>query len=335
MSLAENLLNTLPDDNDNTTRISNAAEEPHITVNEDRTITIPKELRTIAVVGDKNVETVTFDCVRYWDGHDLSTFAIYLNYTLPNGVTGTYIPTGIRRSADYYSFDWTIDRIMTEVAGSLKIALSAIQTDSNGAVQRQWGSLPNSDMVIAHGLPISNIPDVEEETDILSQALSELIEAKNLIGDINSALDAIIAIQEELIGGGDPEPVPSEGLAFTAIDGGYEVSGIGTCEDTDIVIPSRYNNLPVTGIGRDAFKDYSSLTSIYIPNSVTSIGYDAFIYCHSLESITLPKSVTSIGYDAFFDCTSLTDICVPWSEGEISGAPWGAPNATIHYNSEV
>lgn len=200
MSLAENLLNTLPDDNDNTTRISNAAEEPHITVNEDRTITIPKELRTIAVVGDKNVETVTFDCVRYWDGHDLSTFAIYLNYTLPNGVTGTYIPTGIIRSADYYSFDWTIDRIMTEVAGSLEIALSAIQTDSNGAVQRQWGSLPNSDMVIAHGLPISNIPDVEEETDILSQALSELIEAKNLIGDINEALDAILAIQEELIG---------------------------------------------------------------------------------------------------------------------------------------
>lgn len=200
-------------------------------------------------------------------------------------------------------------------------------------------------------------------------------------GDINSALDAIIAIQEELIGGGDPEPVPSEGLAFTAIDGGYEVSGIGTCEDTDIVIPSSYNNRPVTSIGSYAFMDFESLTSIVIPdsvtniehsafygcdnltsvtigNGVTSIGSDAFYNCSSLmsvtigngvrgigdwafdsctslTSITIPDSVTSIGFDAFKGCTSLTYIYVPWSEGKISGAPWGAPNATIYYNSEV
>ena len=225
---------------------------------------------------------------------------------------------------------------------------------------------------------------------------------ENDFGDINSALDAIIAIQEKLIGGGDPEPVPSEGLAFTAIDGGYEVSGIGTCEDTDIVIPSSYNNLPVTSIGSGAFRDCasltsitipdsvtsigsnafsgctnliqkvngvsyvdkwvvgcdssvtsvslrnntvgigdrafydcSSLTSIVIPNSVTSIGEDAFIYCSSLENIKIPGSVTYIGADAFFDCGSLTYIYVPWNEGEISGAPWGAPNAAINYNSEV
>lgn len=105
---------------------------------------------------------------------------------------------------------------------------------------------------------------------------------------------------------------PSEGLAFTAIDGGYEVSGIGECTDTDIVIPKEYNGLPVIGIGSSAFRGCSSLTSVVIGNGVTSIDSYAFSYC-----------------------SRLTDIYVPWSEGEVAGAPWGADRATIHYNSEV
>ena len=39
-----------------------------------------KELTVAATV--ENIETVTIDCVRYWDEHDLSSFAIYINYML-------------------------------------------------------------------------------------------------------------------------------------------------------------------------------------------------------------------------------------------------------------
>ncbi len=67
----------------------------------------------------------------------------------------------------------------------------------------------------------------------------------------------------------------------------------------------------VTRIGRSAFVDCSSLTSITIPNSVISIGDKAFYYCTSLTSITIPNSVTSIGYDAFCSCSSLTSITIP------------------------
>ena len=42
----------------------------------------------------------------------------------------------------------------------------------------------------------------------------------------------------------------SRGLAFKLLDDGtYEVSGIGSCTDTEIVIPSVYNDEPVTSIG--------------------------------------------------------------------------------------
>ena len=50
------------------------------------------------------------------------------------------------------------------------------------------------------------------------------------------------------------EQEASKGLAFTLLDDGtYEVSGIGSCTDTEIIISSVYNDKPVTSIGDSAF----------------------------------------------------------------------------------
>lgn len=64
-------------------------------------------------------------------------------------------------------------------------------------------------------------------------------------------------------------------------------------------------------IGRSAFYDCSSLTSITIPNCVTTIGYGAFEGCSSLTSVNIPNSVTSIGEYAFSNCSGLTSVNIP------------------------
>lgn len=69
----------------------------------------------------------------------------------------------------------------------------------------------------------------------------------------------------------------SRGLSFTLLSNDtYQVSGIGTCKDTNLIIQDEYNGKAVTSIGNYAFSGCSSLKSIEIPNSVTSIGEYAF-----------------------------------------------------------
>ena len=117
----------------------------------------------------------------------------------------------------------------------------------------------------------------------------------------------------------------SKGLAYTLSSDGtyYSVSSIGTCTDTDIVIPATYNGLPVSDIGGRAFYECKNLRSVTMPNSVMSIGDEAFYYCTSLTSVTIPNSVTNIGDVAFCGCGNLTSVTIPDSVTSIGTSAFG------------
>lgn len=94
--------------------------------------------------------------------------------------------------------------------------------------------------------------------------------------------------------------------------------------------------LELKTIGDAAFQYCGSpFTLSEIPEKVESIGKQAFQNCTGFTELTFKGTPTSIATNAFQGCTNLLDIYVPWSEGEVANAPWGATNATIHYNSEV
>lgn len=92
----------------------------------------------------------------------------------------------------------------------------------------------------------------------------------------------------------------------------------------------------VKTIGGNAFQGCSKLALTSLPSGLTSISNAAFRGCTNLKTITFNSTPTlALGTAVFYDCSNLTDIYVPWAEGEVANAPWGATNATIHYNSEV
>ena len=85
--------------------------------------------------------------------------------------------------------------------------------------------------------------------------------------------------------------------------------------DSDIIIPEtiEFNGASyrITSIGRGAFWDCESLTSISIPNCVEVIEDCAFHGCKKLPSITMPDSLKVIGDSAFWGCESLKVIAIP------------------------
>lgn len=184
----------------------------------------------------------------------------------------------------------------------------------------------------------------------------------------------------------------------------YSVSGYAG-EKSNVVVPDTFHGMPVTSIGREAFRDNKIVTSISLGANLLVIGYASFMTSR-ITSITIPKSVREIEahglrtgflkevtfeansqleyirssafYDAkmptisipasvmgvdekaftkcsaltkvtfegkpyyidttvFSNCESLYEIYVPWAswEGSNLNKPWGATNATIHYNSKV
>ena len=98
-------------------------------------------------------------------------------------------------------------------------------------------------------------------------------------------------------------------------DGTIEITGyIGTSES--ITIPSSIDGKNVTSIGKAAFYQKDSLTSVEIPNTVTKIGEGAFSQCTNLTSIIIGDKVEVIETYAF-DRTAIQNITIPASVKEI------------------
>jgi hypothetical protein len=109
-----------------------------------------------------------------------------------------------------------------------------------------------------------------------------------------------------------------ENLSFFSIEGGeaYSVAK-GSSKSLNILIPSTYNNKPVTLIAEKGFYGDSITRNIVIPEGVTSVGQWAFLRCSRLTSVYVPNSVVDIGYRVFEDCSALTSVTLnrPASEG--------------------
>lgn len=175
MSQATELLDALTE-GEATAYTASPETEEHIIVNADRTITVPASLKRIAVQHDHNIETVTFDCPRYWDEHDMSTMVVYINYKLPN--SEDVIPyLAINKHVDpedpsMMHFSWRIGKEMTHTFGALKFSVCIQAVDENGEETAHWNAEPNKDLYISEGME----PTTNHEPEIVTNMATLLLQ---------------------------------------------------------------------------------------------------------------------------------------------------------------
>jgi hypothetical protein len=125
--------------------------EPHIVIGPDRVIIVPPELQNIAVQYDHNIETVIFDCPRYWDDHDMSTMRVFIEYTRADTARGSYECMDVSVDVDndgIMHFSWTLDSHATASAGKLLIQVVVKSSDEDGNLSERWGSIINDEMQV-------------------------------------------------------------------------------------------------------------------------------------------------------------------------------------------
>lgn len=180
-------------------------------------------------------------------------------------------------------------------------------------------------------------------------ALTEVVRMPG--ADYQAICDAVRAKTggTELLKSGDI-PGAIEGISGGDAEMESSLRGLIDGNETNLVtrIPEG-----TTHIRENLFYSLSNVKITSIPDSVQSIAYCAFAGCLGLTTLSLPEGIsidgmafvecitlaevtfrglpTLIAEDAFEGCVGLT-FNVPWAEGEVDGAPWGAPSATINYN---
>lgn len=144
-------------------------------------------------------------------------------------------------------------------------------------------------------------------------------------------------------------PKGSKGLSYTVNEDGVTcmITGLGSCKDTELYIPSVIKGYTVTRIADNSFHQGKNLTAVFIPSSVLSIEGDAFNGCNSLTAVCIsdieawcriefessqgnpvryaknlylnnelltdlkiPDTITNIGRFAFYGCESLVSVSI-------------------------
>ncbi|MBE6752464.1 MAG: hypothetical protein E7556_08065 [Ruminococcaceae bacterium] len=120
----------------------------------------------------------------------------------------------------------------------------------------------------------------------------------------------------------------SDGKSYSVVD--YEYDWENT---SPLVVPGKYNGLPVTKIAKDAlmgimasevvisegiteigemaFFEGGRIQKITLPKTLKKIGDSAFGRCWSLQTINFPEGLSSIGNNSFFECVSLKSVVLP------------------------
>lgn len=193
----------------------------------------------------------------------------------------------------------------------------------------------------------TDVNDVTPDQKVLIGTIDE--KSGNMKAEWRPSSQAAVFIEKTITENGvyDPQQENADGYSMVTVTtptadlGTKTVTANGTYVATDDN-KDGFSEVTVAVPGTEfsaspsPFKLISNIRNlnVQIPSGVTTIGNEAFRGCTGLTSIEIPSGVTTISSSAFRGCTSITSIVVHKAEGSITGAPWGATNATVTWDGE-
>lgn len=116
------------------------------------------------------------------------------------------------------------------------------------------------------------------------------------------------------------ESVYADTMTFNVLNETNKTVSVKNAGDTTITsldVPDKIlkngKEYIVTSIENNAFKDYTSLTSVKLPSTLTTIGHYGFARCSNLTKISIPKGLTIIGDAVLTNTSKLTSLSLPKS----------------------
>lgn len=257
---------------------------------------------------DHNSERLTFELpCRFIDGHDMSLCdhieIHYINVDSSTKATtsGVYMVEDMQirpDGTDAVVFSWLISKACTKYAGTLNFRISFKCINEDGiTLDYAWHTEIFKGVFVSDGMSNSEAA-VEDYSDVLAAWEQKLLTQFN---DINTALDAILAIQKGFIEGRIAYALSDDGTYYTCV-------GIGTYKGTSIVIPDEIDGIPVKRIADYAFQGNKKITSVVVGKNIDYVGKCAFEGCSNLTAIKLTR-------ERYFD-KPVPDWLVEWCYGQ-------------------
>lgn len=268
MSKAEELLNSVYSV-DNVALFANVQDEAHIVIDSDRQINVPNELKRLAVQYDHNIETVTFDCPRYWDDHDMSKMSIYINYLRVDEEIGVFLAENVTvdtSDSSIMHFDWTISRNVTEAVGKLVFLVCVKCIDKEGNEKNHWNSELCKDCYVSEGLEADSEELKELYTDIIEQWQAKVLSSLN---EVNTVKDDLVKMRDsgELNGATFTPSASADGVLSWTNDRGMENPPAVNIRGTPGVSPTVKVD-EVQGGHKVTFTDVNGPTSIVVHDTI-------------------------------------------------------------------
>lgn len=154
-----------------------------------RTITVPPEGVVLGVTGDKDVNRINFKMVRFYDGLDLSTFQIRINYVNANGDANYYQVTDTIVEDDSILFTWLVSSDAAAYKGTVSFA-ARLYTVEDTNVKESFNSTIATAEVL-EGIIVDEYMPPDAQQDLIALLLSQIeFPAGSNVGQVDNTKGA-------------------------------------------------------------------------------------------------------------------------------------------------